>query len=222
MSPALPVIDAPTLGAEGAFSYECRRCRRCCSDKTIRVNPYEVYRLSRRVGTSTTEFLARYTIEGGTELARRADGSCVFLGEQGCGVHQDRPLVCRLYPLGRHVRDGEPDRFHTLEGHPESEGVFGSAGTVRDYLESQGAAPFMRGADDYLETLARLLDVLRRVPNARPAAVLEGDVAHWLDIDAVLAREGGAPPQDAEEASRRHRDALHAWSTSLLTSMGDQ
>jgi Fe-S-cluster containining protein len=107
----LPLLPAAPLGAAGAFSYEYKRCLRCCTGKRIRVNPYEVFRLARHLGTSTTDFLARYTIEGGTELARTGDERCVLLGESGCSVHPDRPLVCRLYPLGRHVKGGEPDRY---------------------------------------------------------------------------------------------------------------
>ncbi len=140
---SLPLAQTslPPLDSSGAFSYECNRCTRCCRDKRIRVNPYETYRLARALGLSTTAFLARHTTAQGTELARTNDGRCVFLGPEGCTVHADRPLVCRLYPLGRHVRDGEPDRFHHLEPHPESEGVFGESGTVGDCAASQGASP---------------------------------------------------------------------------------
>ena len=199
------------LVAEGAYSYQCRRCLRCCRDKRIRVNPYETYRLARALGLTTTEFLARHTTAQGTELARTDDGRCVFLGRDGCTVHANRPLVCRLYPLGRHVVSGEADRFHHLEPHPESEGVFGTAGTVADYLASQGAAPFMHAADVYLDVVAELASALAAVQESPtpPEADLASD---WLDVDAVLARENAPIPADAEEAMALHRAALLAWS----------
>lgn len=213
----LPLAPAPPdTTATSAFSYECNRCTRCCSDKRIRVNPYETYRLSRAVGLCTTEFLARHTIEQGTELARTEDGRCVFLGLEGCTVHADRPLVCRLYPLGRQVSLGQPDRFHHLEPHPESEGVFGEAGTVADYLAAQGAEPFMQAADVYLDLVSELAGTL--------AALDEGPVSPdadlstaWLDIDAVLLREGAPPVSSAEEAMALHRGALLAWCRTLTT-----
>lgn len=220
---SLPLAQpsAPTLEAGGAFSYQCNRCTRCCRDKRIRVNPYESYRLSRALGLDTTDFLARHTIEQGTELARTDDGRCVFLGPDGCTVHADRPLVCRLYPLGRHVVDGEPDRFHHLEPHPESEGVFGDAGTVADYLAAQGAEPFMHAADVYLDVVAALADVLSSL-HAPPASADDDLTTAWLDIDAVLARDGAPAPANAEEAMALHRAALLAWARTLTNSQEER
>jgi hypothetical protein len=215
---SLPLAQASssTLEAGGAFSYECSRCTRCCRDKRIRVNPYETYRLSRALGLSTTDFLVRHTIEQGTELARTDDGRCVFLGAEGCTVHADRPLVCRLYPLGRHVVDGEPDRYHHLEPHPESEGVFGDAATVADYLAAQEATPFMQAADVYLDVVAALADTLSSL-DASPASADDDLTTAWLDVDAVLARDGAPAPANAEEAMALHRAALLAWARTLTT-----
>lgn len=214
LAPPSTSMSSATLAADGAFSYECHRCTRCCSGKRIRVNPYETYRLARSLGLSTTEFLARHTTAQGTELARTADERCVFLGSEGCTVHADRPLVCRLYPLGRHVKGGEPDRFHHLEPHPESDGVFGSAGTVADYLATQGAAPFMHAADVYLDVVADLADVLATMQTSPASA--DADLATtWLDVDAVLAREGAPVPADAEQAMALHGAALLAWGRTL-------
>jgi Fe-S-cluster containining protein len=214
----LPLLPAEPLGAASAFAYECRRCLRCCTGKRIRVNPYEVLRLARRVGTSTTEFLARFTIEGGTELARMEDERCVFLTGSGCGVHADRPLVCRLYPLGRHVKDGEPDRYVRLESHPESEGEFNADGTVAAYLDGQGAAPFMRAADRYLDLVVMLSGALARA-GATEAATGDDAVA-WLDIDAVLASSGAAPAASTEDAMQAHCAALEEWSRAPTSSSG--
>ena len=215
---SLPLAPAssPDTTASSAFSYECNRCTRCCSDKRIRVNPYETYRLSRAVGLSTTDFLARHTLEQGTELARTEDGRCVFLGPEGCTVHADRPLVCRLYPLGRQVSLGQPDRFHHLESHPQSEGVFGEAGTVADYLAAQGAEPFMRAADVYLDLVSELAGTLVEL-HEQPASAESDLSTAWLDVDAVLAREGAPSPSNAEEAMALHRAALLAWCRTLTT-----
>jgi Fe-S-cluster containining protein len=212
-----PAAPSDTLDAAGAFDYRCNRCLRCCRDKRIRVNPYETYRLSRALGVSTSEFLARHTTAQGTELARTDDGRCVFLGAEGCTVHADRPLVCRLYPLGRQVSLGEPDRFHHLESHPLSEGVFGSTGTVADYLAAQGAMPFMHAADVYLDLVATLAERLSAL-DATPEPPRDGDRGTaWLDIDAVLARDGVPSPVDAGEAMMLHRAALLEWSRTLTT-----
>jgi uncharacterized protein len=85
----------------------------------------------------------------GIYLAQRDNGAYEFLNVQGCTVHPDRPLVCRVYRLGRHVSEDGSERFSRLETHPLSKGEVTSNGTITAYLESQGAGPFMKAADEY-------------------------------------------------------------------------
>jgi hypothetical protein len=205
---------------DGAFGYACHRCMQCCRAKRIRVNPYEVYRLARNLGITTTEFIERHTVNGGTELAIRDDMSCVFLGEDGCTVHADRPLVCRLYPLGRVVQPGMPDEFFRLSPHPQSDGVYDDAGTVSKYLEQQGAGPFMHAADVYLALLNRVGAALEEI-EVREAGMHEtlenveaAESSHWLDIDAVLA-ENDSSALNADEAMTRHVTTLDGWQQEL-------
>src|SRR5215203_1022133 len=121
----------PTDPQLEAFGYECRRCLRCCHDKRIQVNPYEIARLARRLGTTTTTFSAAFTQQGaGTALDQTEGGACVFLGPEGCTVHPDRPLVCRLYPLGRHRLADGTESFSHLEPHPQTEGRYSRDGTI--------------------------------------------------------------------------------------------
>ena len=74
---------------DSAFSYTCHACNRCCHNKAIRVNPYEILRLARYLGLSTTHFIERHTEAGGTVLRPNENGDCDFLGERGCSVHPD-------------------------------------------------------------------------------------------------------------------------------------
>lgn len=205
------------------FGYACRACNRCCHEKVIRLNPYEVLRLATLLGLSTTEALARFTREGGAALAARDDGSCVFLGPAGCTVHAARPLACRLYPLGRHRTPSGEERFAEVEPHPESAGDYHGEGTVRDYLRAQGAEEYIEASDRYLEILRRMLGALAAREDAaalckeasetlreRPA---EADTS-LLDVDATVARfcaETGEPVPDTVEGKLDlHLRALEA------------
>lgn len=199
------------------FSYDCLRCKRCCHDKLIQVNPYETARMARHLGISTTEFRRDY-LEQGVYLRRVAEGACVFLGEQGCGVHADRPLVCRLYPLGRHVGGEEGVLYSQVKPHPQSEGLYGTAGTAEAFVEAQGAGPFIAAADQYLEVLACLIGAWRRERpsegDGEPATAVD-EPPDFNDLDAALsshcALAGVAEPADVEERMRLHLAIIRAW-----------
>src|SRR6476469_3884424 len=153
----IPLRTDWALTRVSEFSYECRGCRRCCYDKAIPVNPYEIARLAEVIGTTTTDVLARFTTTGGAILSIQADGACIFLGERGCTVHDGRPLACRLYPLGRRVTPNGEERFAEVVPHPESAGVYGVAkGTVEDWLRDQGASPYLVASQCYVAILRRM------------------------------------------------------------------
>ena len=190
-----------------AFGYACNRCSNCCRGKLIQVNPYEIARLARRRGVSTGAFAAQWTQDGaGLHLDHTSDGACVFLGPAGCEVHADRPLVCRVYPLGRHVEPDGTERWSHLSPHPQTAGVYSKSGTIADYITAQGAEPFMRAADEYALWLRRAAQLLDEAATDRS----EGEVEDLdlLDIDSVIAADvamSGAPePMDIER-----RKALH-------------
>lgn len=177
---------AETLTHDGAFSYRCNACSRCCHDKRIQVNPYEIARLAANRGLSTGDFIAQYLENDGPYLRFTDDGACAFLGPGGCTVHPDRPLVCRLYPLGRHVSAEHGERFIHATPHPQTEGVYGTDGTVADFLDSQQAAAFIDAADRYHSLVDELLAMVENNA-ATEHTVLTDD---WLDIDAVLGETG--------------------------------
>jgi uncharacterized protein len=198
------------------FGYECRRCLRCCRHKRIQLNPYEVARLAYGRGMSTTAFRALHTVDGqGLELAQAENGDCVFLGPEGCTVHPDRPLVCRLYPLGRFVSFDGTESFTTASPHPQSEGVYHGRGAVADFLEAQGAEPFIEAADAYMAWLTRAVEVLSAATGQPPEALLERTAGddRLLDLDAAIAEHCAAAatpePTDPEARRRLHLSILH-------------
>jgi uncharacterized protein len=199
--------DGEALARESAFSYQCRACSRCCRHKTIQVNPYELARLAVALDCSVETLIAGYT-DGGTRLRQLLDGRCVFLGDQGCTVHAHRPLVCRLYPLGRIVNTGG-ERFIELQPHPQSAGLYGGNGTVGDYLHAQQAQAFMDAADHYFRLYLELADAVG-LQDAEEAA--EDLSANLLDLPAAVgqtnAHEGQLAPVTLEAMVPLHVDAI--------------
>jgi Fe-S-cluster containining protein len=222
----LPLESGPPLQRDSAFSYACAGCGYCCHDMGIRIGPYEILRLARARGLSTTAFIARYTEAGGTMLRNEADGACPFLIGRACAVHDDRPVVCRLYPLGRMVEAGGIETFATVVPHPGSEGRRGQDGTVADFLLRQGVEPFLAIGERYRVLYRRMLDLLVRAEPDEAGrladrrvtldALAAGEaVSAWLDIDATVAAFCGSTsqplPEDLAGLIDLHRAALTEW-----------
>jgi Fe-S-cluster containining protein len=220
------------LAAGSPFSYRCLACSRCCHDKVILIGPYDILRLARHLGLSTTDFIARHSSSGGTVL-RFAGGEvqrCVFLSQAGCQVHADRPLACRLYPLALHVDEHGVQTFSRLPGHPQSAGLFGCEGTVADFLREQGVAPYLEAAARYRGVFQRMLACLARMDDReldrlpdRQAEIVsqqgQGPASRWLDVDQIVsehcARLGRQVPVDIDETIRLHIEAIEHWLDSL-------
>ena len=227
MEGRIPTI-AEGLTADSPFSYRCRRCSLCCRNKLIQVNPYEIARLSRALGISTTLFI-RYHLEPGRPYLRRCeDGACVFLGPEGCTVHANRPLVCRVYPLGRHVLSGADEtltRYSVVVGQTGSKGVVGADATIADYLAEQGVAPFAAAASAYLDILQSLFDAWRAAPepatttpNCAPAEsgeCIEEGIPELLDLDRAVEAHCSlhqlAEPSDLDARMALHLQLIRDW-----------
>lgn len=73
-------------------------CGPQCPGNRIPLTPYETARIASGLGITTGELLRRYMATGSAILDVKEDGTCVFHSdEEGCEVHQDRPLACRSF-----------------------------------------------------------------------------------------------------------------------------
>jgi Fe-S-cluster containining protein len=151
-SPVVPQM----LGGSATIQFRCRKgieCwNACCSNIDISLTPYDILRLSRRLGISTTEFLQQYTFPyelepkgiAGVKLKPLENGTaCRFMRPEGCDVYSDRPTACRYYPvalLSMRRSDEYTDRSayalvqepHCL-GHKEPRTL-----TIDEYRKEQG------------------------------------------------------------------------------------
>jgi Fe-S-cluster containining protein len=182
---------------QSPFSYVCNACGRCCHDKVIALSPYDVLRLARAAGITTAETIKRFTIRRGSILKFNDDSRCSALDGVRCGVHAGRPLACRLYPLGLE-RDGDADRFITLEPAAGSLGVYGEEGIVDDFLAAQDVGACLNAVARYAtlipivrEQIALLVDFERIEPcefwrRARREAMAESNYDENPLIDALF------------------------------------
>jgi len=88
--------------------YNCFNClAMCCSVyERVAVNEDDIARLAEHFQVSRRAFLRTYTHRNGDEICLNRvedevlEETCVFLNQETrlCGVHQVRPLVCRVWP----------------------------------------------------------------------------------------------------------------------------
>jgi Fe-S-cluster containining protein len=212
--------------ASSPFSYVCNGCGLCCHDKVITLSPYDVIRIARAAAISTRAAVARYTMRRGSILRFLPDRRCAALEGLRCTIHPGRPLACRLYPLGleRSQDDrgtGYVERFVRLEPAAGSLGIYGSCGTVADFLDSQGAGAYLDAVARYhalvgkfASRVAATVDFERVEPRefwrraAREALTETNYDANPL-IDALFDADGlGCGRASAEETAAAHVTAL--------------
>ncbi len=151
-SPVQPV----ELGLDSEIRFDCHKgvsCfNACCKNIDITLMPYDILRLKRRAGLTSSQWVARHTVPfhldahemPGLKMATKPGTSeCVFLREAGCSVYEDRPTACRYYALGsmgvrRPAGDGVDDIYFTVKedhckGHEEPRRL-----SVRQYRNEQG------------------------------------------------------------------------------------
>ena len=116
-----------------ADCHDCHGCSSCCREMgdTILLDPYDAYQFQKQ-GKPMSGLLesgaAALTVWEGMILPHllmnAATGACSFLNGDGRrGIHEFRPGMCRLFPLGRNFEDGKMNYFlleHACENRNRS------------------------------------------------------------------------------------------------------
>jgi Fe-S-cluster containining protein len=155
-SPVLPTM----VGPEYVIQFSCHKgigCwNACCSNIDISLTPYDIIRLKKRLGISSTEFLREYTVPhemekdgiAGVKFRPVDNGTaCRFMKPEGCAVYEDRPTACRYYPvalLSMRKQDEYTDtesyalvKEDHCKGHEVARRV-----TIADYRKEQGVEEY--------------------------------------------------------------------------------
>lgn len=177
--PGSPVVPTMVDGSH-KIQFSCHKgigCwNACCSNIDISLTPYDVLRLKKRLGTTSTQFLRDYTVPYEMEkdgLAgvkfRPVDGgtACRFMTPDGCSVYEDRPTACRYYPvavLSMRKQDEYTDtQSYALvkEDHCKGHEVARSL-TIDEYRQEQGV-------EDYDELARGWRQLVLKKKSAGPA-----------------------------------------------------
>lgn len=99
------------LSPDDTFRFHCTQCGKCCLNREdILLNPKDLFRIAQHLGLTVGEAFEKYCETYIGENSRvpivrlKPRGSikrCPLLKEHKCMVHEAKPTVCALFPLGR-------------------------------------------------------------------------------------------------------------------------
>jgi len=147
------------LTGQSRFKFRCHKGVKCftacCSNINIVLPPYDLLRLRKRFGMTAEEFLNAYcdieilakTLLPVITLKMRQDEkkSCPFLTPEGCTVYEDRPNICRYYPVGmatlrKKDAEGGKDEFYFMTREDHCKGFEeDQAWTINEWRRDQEA-----------------------------------------------------------------------------------
>jgi hypothetical protein len=227
-------VEPVELQAGSEFQFCCHpdiACfNECCRNIDITLTPYDIIRLKRRFEIRSDEFVARYTVpfamDGhgmpGLKLATKPGAAeCVFLGEQGCAIYEDRPVSCRYYALGnmgvrKKDRPTVEDIFFVVKeshclGHFEEKHQ-----TVQEYRLEQGI-------EDYDDSNREWRDIVLKKRSSGPTVGKPSDRSLQLfdmcsyDIDSFREFVCSVGFSEVFDIAADDKDKLLADEDALLT-----
>lgn len=111
------------LGPDEPFKFHCTMCGKCCIKREdILLNPRDMYNLAKELGMTPHEVMNTYceTYIGSdsrlpvVRLKPRGEiRRCPLLKDRKCSIHNSKPTVCALFPIGRGIA-GEKGNIHSL------------------------------------------------------------------------------------------------------------
>jgi uncharacterized protein len=230
----------------------CTRGGTCCHGKIVWLNPWELACMAKVKGLAPRVFRDRYCEFGGIRLlfgatpqGRNGLGVCSqYLPDSGCSVHAGRPLVCRLFPLGREQRGKEVRHLHRGNNFPclaECPEVADLPYvTVSDYLKAQDVVAHEAALDAYLDLMQRLADsafalllesglaaagdrrvlpLWRKLGNMSPGESAGYSGGEW--VDRLMVPEIGDGPGNPVSFAQRHHDLLQAQAQEAFGTLDD-
>ncbi len=150
----------------------------CCSDLNMVLTPYDLLRMRKNLGLSSTEVIKSFvdTFTAGESnfpalrlrMTDTPKKSCPFVRDSGCSIYPDRPGACRMYPLGRAAKidkDGNvEEQFFVL--HEDHCKGFDEAAEWNslNWMEDQGFDDYIRFNDKYMHLISRWNETGRKLP----------------------------------------------------------
>ncbi len=216
------------LGYGDTFNFTCRRSNACCRDfkegERIILDPYDLYRLSRNRRMSTGRFLKQYAdlrLDHETHIpiallkyqGKESHNKCSFLRSYGCLVYEDRPLRCRLYPLGR-ISDRGVSYFNLVNNCRCGDVGNGRSWTIRGWAEESKAEPYLE-FQGFLNDLYENMDRPKFKALTKQVKLQFGNAL--FDIDSFIRN---IPPKSRPSDEKGIMRSISEWGQDFLIAQG--
>ncbi len=99
------------LGENDTFEFGCTQCGECCRNRhDILLLPYDLYRIAKFLNLTISEVIVKYCEcyignDSHIPIVRARpkihNDVCPFLRKGKCSIHEAKPAICALFPLGR-------------------------------------------------------------------------------------------------------------------------
>ena len=165
----MKTLKTTRLSNSEVLPLTCSRSGMCCHGNQVWINPWEINQLANSKNITPKAFCDTYTDFGGIRLKFEGKAnttgkkSCLLYDDQqGCSVHNGRPLACRMYPLGRQIQSGEThyifqgEEFPCFKECPEVKNL--PHLSVKEYLSGQQSFNYELAQTYYLEIVQNLAE----------------------------------------------------------------
>ena len=150
-------FDKYTIGIDDTFQFKCRACGKCCKNREdIILTARDLFNIAKKLGMTHEAVMEKYCDryigrDSRLPVVRLqpcgVSRSCPLLADKRCMVHDSKPVVCAMFPIGRvRMNPDIPDdsKIETkLAGtafiiNPVICGSISRTHTVRSWLEKFG------------------------------------------------------------------------------------
>lgn len=118
-------LESMTIGLDDTFRFHCTACGKCCINREdILLNPRDLFRIAKYLNKTPVDVYHEYCESyigqhSHIPIVRLKPighiKRCPFLKNRKCAVHDAKPGVCALYPLGRYIKVEANDVSNALE-----------------------------------------------------------------------------------------------------------
>lgn len=141
------------IGLDDKFRFGCIQCGKCCINREdIVLSAKDVYRISKKLRMEPHEMISEYgELYVGRDsrapiarlLPRGSVRRCRFLENRKCAIHDAKPAVCAMYPIGRFIEVEKQAGGTACRKETKTQYVLNTTGcndkaetyTVRQWLE---------------------------------------------------------------------------------------